>query len=76
MKREELLKRVENKAEISRVIDQAEQAIKNWEIVVTDFFSPPVLAEVESLLQNLTDLGVAILKQKDSELPYLAPIFL
>lgn len=54
--REDLLKRVENKEEITRVIDKAEQAIKNWEVVVTDFFSPPVLAEVESIFQNLTEV--------------------
>jgi photosystem II S4 domain protein len=54
--KEDLLKRVENKAEIIRIIDQAEQAIKNWEVVVTDFFSPPVLAEVKTIFQNLTEI--------------------
>ena len=54
--REDLLKRVENKEEITRVIDRAEQAIKNWEVVVTDFLSPPVLAEVKTIFQNLTEI--------------------
>lgn len=54
--REDILKRVENKEEIVRVIDKAEQAIKNWEIVVTDFLSPPVLAEVETIFENLTEI--------------------
>ena len=54
--REDLLKRVENKEEITRVIDKAEQAIKNWEVVVTDFLSPPVLAEVKDIFQNLTEI--------------------
>ncbi|MEM8831368.1 MAG: photosystem II S4 domain protein [Cyanobacteria bacterium P01_G01_bin.19] len=54
--RENLLKRVENKEEITRVINQAERAIKNWEIVVTDFLSPPVLAEVQEIFQNLTEI--------------------
>ncbi|MEL6440484.1 MAG: photosystem II S4 domain protein [Cyanobacteria bacterium J06621_8] len=54
--REDLLKRVEHKAEITKVIDKANQAIKNWEVVVTDFLSPPVLAEVQSILQNLTEI--------------------
>ncbi len=54
--REDILKRVENKEEIVRVIDKAEQAIKNWEIVVTDFLSPPVLAEVETIFDNLTEI--------------------
>lgn len=54
--REDLLKRVENKAEITKVIDKADQAIKNWEIVLTDFLSPPVLAEVQLIFQNLTEI--------------------
>jgi photosystem II S4 domain protein len=54
--REDLLKRVENKEEITRVIDQADQAIKNWEVVVTDFLSPPVLAEVQRIFQNFTEI--------------------
>ena len=54
--REDLLKRVEHKAEITQVIDKADRAIKNWEVVLTDFLSPPVLAEVQLILQNLTEI--------------------
>ncbi|VEP13464.1 Photosystem II S4 domain protein [Hyella patelloides LEGE 07179] len=54
--REELLKRVENREEIARVIDKAEQAIKNWEVVCTDFLSPPVIIEVTEIFQNLTEI--------------------
>ena len=54
--REELLKRVENKEEIARVIDKAEKAIKTWELVVTDFLSPPVLAEVNQIFGGLTEV--------------------
>ena len=54
--REDLLKPVENKEDITRVIDKAEQAIKNWEVVATDFLSPPVLAEVQTIFQNLTEI--------------------
>lgn len=54
--KEDLIKRVENKAEITRVIDRAEQAIKNWEVVVTDFLAPPVLLEVQEIFQNLTEI--------------------
>ena len=50
--RDELIKRAENKEEISRVIDKAEQAIKNWEVVVTDFYSPPVVIEAQSSLKT------------------------
>ena len=56
--KEELLKSVENKEEISRVIDKAEQAIKTWEIVLTDFFSPPILVEVQSIFSKLTEVDV------------------
>jgi len=36
----ELLKAVENRDSVARVIDQADQAIKTWEVVLTDFLSP------------------------------------
>jgi photosystem II S4 domain protein len=54
--REELLKGVENRDSIARVIDQAEQAIKTWEVVLTDFLSPPELAEIQRVFSRLTEL--------------------
>ncbi len=54
--RDELLKGVENREEIARMIDQAEQALRTWEVVVTDFLSPPVLAEVKTSFSKLTEL--------------------
>ena len=54
--REELLKGVENRDEVARVIDRAEQAIKTWEIVSTDFLSPPVMLEVQAIFSKLTDI--------------------
>ncbi|MEB3312498.1 MAG: photosystem II S4 domain protein [Snowella sp.] len=56
--REELLKGVENRDEMVRVIDLAEQALKTWEVVCTDFLSPPVLAEVQSSFGRLTELSL------------------
>ncbi len=56
--REELLSKVANKEEIARIIDKAEQALKTWEVTVTDFFSPPVLIEVEELFRPLTEIEV------------------
>ncbi|MFM7437880.1 MAG: photosystem II S4 domain protein, partial [Snowella sp.] len=56
--KEKLLKGVENRAEITRLLDQAEQAIKTWEVVVTDFLSPPVLAEVQQLFSPLTEIAI------------------
>lgn len=54
--REELLKGVENRDSVARVIDQAEQAIKTWEVVLTDFLSPPELAEIGRVFSRLTDV--------------------
>lgn len=54
--REELLKSVENREAAVRVIDQAEQAIKTWEVVCTDFLSPPELVEVQRMFSRLTDV--------------------
>ncbi|MBV9387322.1 MAG: photosystem II S4 domain protein [Chroococcidiopsidaceae cyanobacterium CP_BM_ER_R8_30] len=54
--REELLKTVENRDSAVRVIDQAEQAIKTWEIVLTDFLAPPELAEIQQMFSQLTEV--------------------
>lgn len=56
--REELLKGVENKDDLARIIDLADQAIRTWEVVLTDFFSPPVLAEVQRVFSRLTEIQV------------------
>lgn len=54
--REELLKGVENRETVARVIDQAEQAIKTWEVVQTDFLSPPELLETQHAFERLTEV--------------------
>lgn len=54
--REELLKGAENRASAARVLDQAEQALKTWEVSFTDFLSPPELAEVQQILSQLTEI--------------------
>ena len=54
--KEDLLKRAENKETLSRVIDKAEQAIRTWEPVTTDFLSPPELSEAQSAFERLTDI--------------------
>ncbi|NET59932.1 MAG: photosystem II S4 domain protein [Symploca sp. SIO2E6] len=54
--REELLKGVENREDVARIIDQAEQAIKTWEVVLTDCLSPPVLIEVQEQFKRLTEV--------------------
>ena len=54
LSRQELLKRVENRRDIARIADLAEQALKTWEVVVTDFISPPVLAEAKQVFAPLS----------------------
>lgn len=56
--REEILKGVENRDSIVRVIDRAEQAIKTWEVVLTDFLSPPELAELQRVFSRLTEVQI------------------
>jgi photosystem II S4 domain protein len=54
--REDLLKGIENRETAARVIDQAEQAIKTWEVVVTDFLSPPEVVEIQQMFGRLTEV--------------------
>ncbi|NJR64146.1 MAG: photosystem II S4 domain protein [Leptolyngbyaceae cyanobacterium CRU_2_3] len=56
--REDLLKGIEDRETAARVIDQAEQAIKTWETVCTDFLSPPELADVQQMFHRLTDVVI------------------
>ena len=51
----ELLKGIDNVDRISQVLDRADQAIKTWEVVFTDFLSPPELAEAQTVLAKLTE---------------------
>ncbi|MBE9079845.1 photosystem II S4 domain protein [Romeria aff. gracilis LEGE 07310] len=50
------LKSAENKETLARILDQAEQAIRTWEPVATDFLSPPELAEAQAIFQQLTEI--------------------
>ncbi|MBD2231533.1 photosystem II S4 domain protein [Phormidium tenue] len=54
--KDDLLKSIDNSDCLTRVLDQADQAVKTWDIVVTDFLSPPEQIEAEALLQRLTDV--------------------
>ncbi|ELR98963.1 photosystem II S4 domain protein [Gloeocapsa sp. PCC 73106] len=54
--RAEILKRVENREEIARILDLSEQAWKTWSIVLTDFLSPTILVEALPLFTDLTEL--------------------
>ncbi len=54
--RDQLLQGVENREEVARVIDLADRAIATWEPAVTDFLSPPVLAEVRDKFARLAEV--------------------
>ncbi|MEM8503340.1 MAG: photosystem II S4 domain protein [Cyanobacteria bacterium P01_D01_bin.1] len=54
--KEDILKHSENKEALSRIIDQAEQAIRTWEPIATDFLSPPELFEAQSAFSRLSDI--------------------
>ncbi len=54
--KDDLLKATEHRDCLARILDQADQALKTWEVVVTDFLSPPELAEAQALLQRLTEV--------------------
>jgi photosystem II S4 domain protein len=51
-----LLAGVEHPDTLSRVLDLAEQALRTWEIVQTDFLSPLELLEAQTMLTQLTEL--------------------
>lgn len=54
--RTEILKKVENREEIARILDLAEQALKTWSVVFSDFLSPTILVEALPLFTDLTEL--------------------
>lgn len=56
--KEELLKGIENRETITRIIDLAEQALKTWEITQSDFLSPPEILESLAIFQKLTEVEV------------------
>ena len=54
--KEDLLKHSDHKETLARIIDQAEQAIRTWEPIATDFLSPPELMEAQAAFGRLTDI--------------------
>lgn len=58
--REDLLKGIENREAVARVIDKAEIALKNWEVAVSDFISPPMVLEVQQIFSRLTELKIVV----------------
>ncbi len=56
--KEELLKGRENRETLTRLLDQADQAIRTWEVVTTDFLSPPEWVEAQAVFQRLTEVAL------------------
>ncbi|USR89413.1 photosystem II S4 domain protein [Phormidium yuhuli AB48] len=56
--RDELLKSVENREALAKILDRAEEALKTWEITQTDFLSPPELFEAQRLFETLTEVQI------------------
>ncbi len=54
----DLLKGAEYRETLARLLDLGEQALKTWQVVCSDFLSPPEVAEVQSRLHNLAELQV------------------
>ena len=54
--KDDLLKSVEHRDGLARILDQADQALKTWDVVITDFLSPPEQIEAAALIQRLTDV--------------------
>lgn len=54
--REDLLKGIENREVAARVLDRAEQALRTWDIVQTDFLSPPEWMDMQQIFNRLTEV--------------------
>jgi photosystem II S4 domain protein len=44
--------------EMARLLDLGDRALQRWEIVCSDFLSPPVLAEAEGLFRRFTEVEI------------------
>lgn len=54
--RDELLKSVNDRDRMARILDRAEEAIKTWEVTPTDFLSPPEFADAKLMFDRLTEV--------------------
>lgn len=54
--RQDLLKGIENRDTVVRILDHVDRAVKTWEVVLSDFLSPLELVEVQSVFNRLTDV--------------------
>jgi photosystem II S4 domain protein len=54
--RAELLQGAEYRDSLARILDLCEQALKTWQVICSDFLSPPEAMEALSRIQKLTEL--------------------
>ncbi len=54
--KEELLRGIENREAATRIIDQADQAIRTWDVVMSDFLTPPDLFDAQQIFSRLTEI--------------------
>ena len=52
----DLIDRFENKETLSRVLDLGDRAIQTWDVVCSDFLSPPEVAEAMTLFSRMTEI--------------------
>jgi photosystem II S4 domain protein len=55
--KDELLKGLSEREALSRILDLSQQAIRNWETILSDFLSPRVLHEAQLVLNKLTEIN-------------------
>ncbi|NJK40314.1 MAG: photosystem II S4 domain protein [Acaryochloridaceae cyanobacterium SU_2_1] len=58
LSKEKLIQGNEHRECLSRLIDQASQALKTWEVVLSTFLSPPEGVAAQTLFSQLTELKI------------------
>ncbi|AGY58136.1 photosystem II S4 domain protein [Gloeobacter kilaueensis] len=54
--REELIRKAEHRDVMARLIDLAEVALRDWSVVVSDFYAPPEVGEALAIFERLVEL--------------------
>ncbi|OIP76346.1 MAG: photosystem II S4 domain protein [Oscillatoriales cyanobacterium CG2_30_44_21] len=54
----DLLDRAENREVVSRLLDLGDRAIQTWDVVCSDFLSPPEITEALQIFSKMTEIHV------------------
>jgi photosystem II S4 domain protein len=54
----DLLNHVENRDTLSRLLDLGDRAVQTWEVVCSDFLSPPEITEALQVFSKMTEIQV------------------